>query len=225
MIGNYWYETKIPTTNALAFNIKDYCLNNLDQSSLLERYKKMNSDDQGNIKNALWVFDNPDYFVNQEWKREVQRKFPEFDLIKFLVFYKGPNVKNIVAHVDRPYNKEDYEEGKNQFDTTVGFNWVLDEEPEGNQMIWFEPIGDFENQFVSEGRGAGYYMLPREYLKEVDRKCLRNDLITLTKVDSFHEVDTVNQERWCITLRMPEFWNNWQELYKYLQELGLVHDR
>lgn len=222
MIGNYWYEIDIDTKNAVNFDVRDYCLNNLNLASFYERFKVVNPSDQGNLKDALWVFDDPDFFLNQEWLSNVQESFPEFKPFKFLCFYKGDNSVRPIAHIDKPYNDVDLKEGTNLFETTVGFNWVYEDDPKESEMYWFSPYDRSNERYIPTGRGSGYQCLERKYLTTVDRKTLRDDLITVCRVDEFHEVDTGNKDRWGITIRIPEFWRSWEELYETLDKRGLV---
>lgn len=146
---------------------------------------------------GVWILyngkDDFSKFFNLSWIEQVEKSLC-IDILGAVIFYRGANFQNVIAHIDIDPEPE--------YQAVYGLNWVA-HGSEHSTMNWFELPTDYKTSdqpMLYTPAKSPWQSWPVETLIKTHSTNIGNQL-TLVQTNVPHSINTGPIDRWGISLR------------------------
>ena len=193
-----WRKLNIDISNV---ERKDF---NFDQFYLNSKYK----DFPGGF--FEWRKDNLTEVINQDWLDYMESINLEIDHL--FVFFRKSYYQHPEAHVDIYHNS-----GRA---AVFALNFVLDS-ADDSEMVWYKLPEDTGNKIELATQNAtqkSYTSWPTEQVKDLElARCTIGRNMTMVSVGIPHNVIVNSKSRWCLSFRIKNNFNTWNDAVKSMK--------
>jgi hypothetical protein len=160
----------------------------------------------------LWSY-MPNKILNQSWVTMMKNNY-NIDVIYVLLFYCDPYFSPNVAHIDIKSKTPD--------PCVCAMNWVIG--GENSKMYWYNTPND-NKEIEFTGINTAYLSWHHDTLTECDSHTILDNL-TLVRTDVPHRVESANNKRWCISIRIDESnLNDWDKVVDHMKSQNILISR